>query len=250
MGFTVTPNLPKQKVSKIIAGQGIISYLNELKKLNVEVIICDENPLISSSLRYHADLTVNYLGNGNFLLDKSQKSLSEKLKLLGYNVEFINKSVKDGYPYDSALNATLTADTVICNYIITADELKDFINKNNYNIVSTNQGYSKCSVCAVTNNAFITDDESIYKELKKQKYDVLYVKKGSIALDGFNYGFIGGCCGKLSDSIIAFCGDISRHSDYDSIKAFVKNYNIELLSLGKNIPVDIGSIIPIYEIDF
>ena len=99
----------------------------------------------------------------------------------------------------------------------------------------------------MTDSAFITDDESIYKTLKAEKLDVLLVKKGSVRLKGFDYGFFGGCCGKISDKKIVFFGDIKNHSCYDNIKSFAKNYKIDLISLAKGDLTDIGSLIPITE---
>ena len=247
MGFTVTPNLPKGKVGRIIAGQAVLPYIDELNRLGVDTVLSDTNEKIGSSLKYHADLTVNYLGNSRLLLDNSQKELAGKLKSLGYTADFISESVKEGYPADCLLNAALTEKTAICNKRIIACELKTYLKNSNFKIINTNQGYSKCSVCVVAENAFITDDESIYKALCECKIDVFLIEKGSIALNGFNYGFIGGCCGKLSKDILAFCGDIKKHGDYGNIKAFAKNYNVNLISLSNNELEDVGGLIPIYE---
>jgi hypothetical protein len=65
--------------------------------------------------------------------------------------------------------------------------------KKNFNIIDVKQGYTKCSVLPVSNNAFITDDISIYNQCVSFGIDVLYVGKGDVSLPGYNYGFIGGC---------------------------------------------------------
>ena len=247
MGFINIPNLPNSKVSKLIAGQGVLPFADELKKLNIDVLLSDTNDKISSSLKDHADLNVCYLGNGKLLLDSSQNTLCDRLKELDFTADFITESVKEGYPSDCLLNAAITEKTAICNSGIIAEILNKHLIYNNYQIIETNQGYSKCSVCVVADYAFITDDENIYKALNKAKKDVLLVKKGSIALNGFNYGFIGGCCGMIAKDIIAFCGDIKKHSDYNNIKSFANNYGVSLQSLGNGELKDIGGLIPIYE---
>ena len=68
-----------------------------------------------------------------------------------------------------------------------------------------------------------------------------------MALDGYDYGFIGGACCKISKGVLAFFGNAKAHKCYDDIKAFCKNYNVDLLSLANERLCDIGSFMPIFE---
>ena len=63
--------------------------------------------------------------------------------------------------------------------------------------------------------------------------------------NGVDYGFIGGSSFKYNRNTLVFTGNIKLHPDYESIKSFAQNYNVELLSLTENTMIDIGSIIPI-----
>ena len=113
-------------------------------------------------------------------------------------------------------------------------------------IIDTNQGYTKCSIAVVSDNAIITDDVDIYKKCKK-KIDVCFVEKNSVRLNGYNYGFIGGCCGKISKDKLAFFGDVNYHKNSKEIKEFCYKYDVECISLS-NLPLyDYGSLIPIIE---
>ena len=76
---------------------------------------------------------------------------------------------------------------------------------------------------------------------------MLKIQKGFISLPGYDYGFIGGCCGKLSKNILAFTGKIESHPDYNNIKDFCRNYNVNVLSLTNDDLLDIGGILPIAE---
>ena len=144
-----------------------------------------------------------------------------------------------------ALSIFANSTDIICNYDITSAKIKELANERT--VINVNQGYTKCSVCAVSDKAFITDDKSIYKALKNAEYDVLEVEKGSVALDGYDYGFIGGACCKISKDVLAFFGNAKAHKCYEDIKAFCKNYNVDLLSLDNKRLCDIGSFIPIFE---
>ena len=77
--------------------------------------------------------------------------------------------------------------------------------------------------------------------------NVLKIRTGYIELPGQNYGFIGGAGGKLAENLIAFTGDITTHPDYDKICGFCKNSGVDIYSLGKNVPIDIGSLLPVIE---
>ena len=74
----------------------------------------------------------------------------------------------------------------------------EFAENEGLNVINVNQGYSGCSVCVINDSAIITDDESIFTAAQNFLNDVLLIQKGSIRLNGYNYGFIGGCCGKIS----------------------------------------------------
>ena len=75
--------------------------------------------------------------------------------------------------------------------------------------------------------------------------DVLLIRQGYIELPGVDYGFIGGSSFKVNKNTLAFTGNIKLHPDYNNIKSFAHNHNVELLSLTENTMIDIGSIIPI-----
>ena len=247
MSFIKTPNLPQNNVTKLICGNLVKPYESELNKLGAEVVYSDDNSLFDSSLKSHADLFVNYIGEGKIILDASQYSLKNKLEKLGFTVIFSFDKVENTYPSDCRLNCVITNDIIICNKAITDKKMLDYYAEKSLKLINVKQGYCKCSVLPVNGNAFITDDEGIYKALKAEKLDVLYAEKGSVALKGYSYGFIGGCAGKISNDIIAFCGNIRLHKSYEDIKSFIKNYGIEAVSLSDGELSDVGSLIPIIE---
>lgn len=240
-----TPYLPETDVLIGVAGAGILKYTDELKRLGIDTFVADSEPDLPKPVINHADLCINYLGSGNVVLSKTQVKLKAALEKLGCKCYIINESLKNAYPQDCLLNCIVNSTDLICNYDITSAKIKELANGKT--VIDVNQGYAKCSICAVSDKAFITDDKSIYKALKNAEYDVLEVKKGSVALDGYDYGFIGGACCKISKDVLAFFGNAKAHKSYDDIKAFCKNYNVDLLSLDNERLCDIGSFIPIFE---
>ena len=247
MKFIEKPYLPNNSVVNLIVGKGALRFADALSSYGVSFMMCESNGLNGSLIDSHADVSVLYFGNGNFFLANEQKSLSEKLSDIGAKCSFISEKSGCKYPHDCLLNCLITDSFLICNEKAVSADIVDFSAKNHLEIINVRQGYVKCSVCPVSENAFITDDETIFNALKNLGCDMLYVKKGSVALRGADYGFIGGCCGKIANDIIAFCGDVKTHSDYDKIKSFALNYSVSLLSLGNDRLEDVGSLIPITE---
>lgn len=247
MKFIKTAYLPKNTAELCIAGNAAKRFENELLKLGVNLLITKENNSVSGNISNHADLVVNYCGNGVIFADNSQTELLKVLNAKGFNSRIIKEKVSGAYPTDCLLNCIATDNYIICNRKCVSSDLLDFALKSDKIIIYVKQGYVKCSVCPITETAYITDDESIYKALLQEKFDAFLVEKGSVRLKGYDYGFFGGCCGKISEKELVFFGDIKKHSCYDNIKSFAYNYGVELISLGNDELTDIGSLIPISE---
>ena len=95
----------------------------------------------------------------------------------------------------------------------------------------------------VAGNSVITSDDGIYLSCLKNNVPVLKICQGHIRLDGYDYGFIGGASGQISDNTIFFAGDITVHPDFEKISEFLKFNNIKFLSVPKVPLVDVGSVI-------
>lgn len=247
MRFIRTPYLPENNVALGVAGKGIEKYKTELENLGIQVVITEIEQNVPKPVRFHADLSVNYIGNGEVVLTQTQVKLKTALEKLGCKCYSINEALGNAYPEDCKLNCVCNRSDLICNFGIVSDKIKELCKGKN--IINTRQGYTKCSLCPVSDGAFITDDKSIAVALKNAKYDVLEVEKGSVALDGYDYGFIGGACSKVSENVLAFFGNAKEHKSYEDIKAFCGNCKVDLLSLGNGRLYDIGSFIPIFEND-
>ncbi len=245
--FTKVPYLPNGQVSCILAGEGMRAYENALKSLGIECLYSEPIPLLNPPVKAHVDLAVFQLSANRFLLEQSQINLFHSLSALGAKPEFLKSPLKNGYPYEVPLNCVRIGKKLICNPR-TADPciLKD-ADLQGVSVISVKQGYTKCSVAPVTENAMITDDAGIARAAKRDKLDVLLVRRGSVRLKGYPYGFFGGCCSLISSDTMLFAGDVRHHADCDAILAFLRNYGISPEFLSENDLTDIGSFIPLIE---
>lgn len=250
MKFVNSPNLPKSKVKAVLisadAGQ---AALNDLKRLGVEPITVNPCPDLQPQVAAHPDMLFHHIGNNRIIYYKStDRGVYERIKQLGFELISINNSLEKEYPNDIAINAARIGNYLFCKRKNTAKEILDYYINENINIIDIKQGYAKCSVCVVSEKAIITADRSIAASAKNVGMDVLLIKEGFIKLKGYNYGFIGGCCGKLSENTLAFCGNIELHPDYNRIKNFLEEHNVSIIIIDKESELhDIGSIIPLIE---
>ena len=151
--------------------------------------------------------------------------------------------VKLGYPYDIEFNCALVGKSLICNRKYTNSKILEAITENGCKIINVNQGYSKCSVCIVSENAIITEDKGIANACRKEGIDVLLLETRGVKLDGYDYGFIGGSSGTLGDGRIVFASCIENHTEYKSISDFCVKYGKTPVSMSDEPLYDVGSII-------
>jgi len=84
---------------------------------------------------------------------------------------------------------------LVCNEQAAAPELLEAARRMGLELIPVKQGYAKCSLCIVSENAVITADEGLAYTLCRAGLDVLKIIPGCIRLPGYGYGFIGGCGG-------------------------------------------------------
>lgn len=242
-------NLPSDAVGYVCVSANVpYEIFENLQMANIHVlsIPCAKN--ITSPIASHADLIIHHLGNNEFVCEPTLYNFLKKdFANVGIDAVFHKgkNKLKNDYPNDCFYNVARIGDFVFENTKITDKVILDFDDKNYTKKIHINQGYAKCNICVVRENALITSDESVFKAATENGFDVLKIESGHIELNGYDYGFIGGASGLLSRDILAFCGEISHHPDGEKIKSFLRNYNMYPVSLKKGDLIDIGSVLPI-----
>ena len=244
--FLNTPNLPNNKVTTVFADVDDLALKSIFNELSIKAVPVTRNELLDSPVDKHADILANYVGKSTFLVDKNQKELCSFIENnVGKSV--VIENIKSPYPDDCLLNFADIGEYIICNRSILTEEIVKFLPDKV--IVDVKQGYSKCSVCICGYNTIITDDKSVYNAvLQYNNINSLLIEKGSVRINKYDYGFIGGCCGLIDKNTLLFNGDLSLHSDFDKIKKFLYDNGINYIDIKGKPLADIGSIIPIMEI--
>ncbi len=245
--FLKNPNLPENKVTTVYADVNDIALKNAFDKLSIKVVPVIQNKLLDTPVSKHADILGDYVGKSIFLADKNQTELCNFINNNG-GKSVIIENIQSPYPNDCLLNFADIGDYIIGNKSILTDEIVKYLPSKP--IIDVKQGYSKCSVCICKRNTIITDDISVYNAvLQYDNINSLLIEKGSVHINKYDYGFIGGCCGLINKNVLIFNGDLSLHSDFDKIKNFLYDNGVDYIDIKGKPLTDIGSIIPIMEKD-
>lgn len=245
MKFVDRPNLPENAGVVIVSANTTQEILSSLHALGIDTILSPhlddtQNPIIN-----HPDVGIVHINSGNFVCSPETYSYYKDVFLgTGANLICGYTSTNGKYPHDAAYNIAIVSNHTFLNTKNVDNILFDNV-KNK--LIDIKQGYAKCSICIVDENSIITEDEGITAAAIANNIDVLKISKGQVRLSGFDYGFIGGCSGKLAKNVLAFAGDITKHTDYIIMRDFCLRKGVEMISLGNGILTDIGSILPIYE---
>lgn len=245
--FVKNPSLPERDVAfGVAAGDLPPDIADALSKFGVSLFKTEPDFSLDAPVKYHPDMLLFHSENNHIILSPSQKKLKNELSGLGLKTVFSSPLKKD-YPFDISLNFLKAGKFIFGKKAFADEKINSFAKEKGFEFINVNQGYARCSVCLVSENAAITEDESLYNALTGKGTDVLKIRKGFVKLSGYDCGFIGGASGKISKDKVAFFGDIALHPDYDKITAFLEKYGCKAVSLSSKPLADYGGFIPILE---
>lgn len=239
------PNLPNEAVRLVLISGEYPEIKESLQKLNIEVLQTDGIKSLPTPECFHADLQAVHIDEKCWVLNKSSNELILQFDNNNMKYTVSIKNAKEKYPLNIILNGFRLQNYFFCNTNFIDEKIEKHCANKNIALVHVSQGYTKCSSAIVGEQAIITADEAIAKAAQGKHIDVLKIKEGNISLPGYDYGFIGGCSGKIAKDCLAFCGEIEKHPEYKKIKDFSRAHGVYLHSLTKGQLLDIGSILPI-----
>lgn len=248
--FVRNANLPVCADSIILGEKYSHKLSNPLKSLNISPIFVPDNPNVDVRLSGHADLSVLHSGGDKLFLAPYLKrtEFAQNIADMGADIEFADILQRDKYPFDAQLNIALVGNLFIYNSRVSYLSVVKYLTiERGFHGINCRQGYAKCSVLVVDESSIITQDRGIARVANVAGLNVLEIEAGHVALDGFEYGFIGGAGFKLSSNVLAFTGKIDAHPDKERILAFISSRNIMPVYLTDEPVFDIGSAIILTE---
>ncbi len=192
----------------------------------------------------HADMQALRVGDDIFLIKSNDYLNRQIISCFNGKAFFTKDEILDfSYPQCVKLNVAIVGKNAIGNFKYSDPNLLEYLQKNDYNMINVNQGYSKCSVCVVSENAIITSDSGIAKSAEKNNIDVLKISPGNIQLCEKYGGFIGGASFLKSRSELVFFGNIDTHPDSKNIRDFCQSHEVKVINLTNEKLLDIGGVV-------
>ena len=219
--------------------------LSALKNLGYTPILMPPADYLEETVASHTDMLL-FIGFGRLFCHSryynKNRELIDRISLLsGLELVISNEETANKYPLDVLFNACLVNNTLICNEKSVSRLIIKSAVAANCKIINVPQGYTKCSICPVSDNAIITADKAIAAACSSAGMDVLLISEGDVTLPPYNFGFIGGTAGYNNDTVF-FCGDIDSHRDANAIRAFCEKHKKTVLSLSGESLQDVGTI--------
>ncbi|WP_283607502.1 DUF6873 family GME fold protein [Faecalispora anaeroviscerum] len=245
--FVEIPNLPSAEVTTVIAADIVPEVTAALQSRGIRMIAPPINEDLPEPINRHADLQCVHLKGKSWLVVRSETELQQRLKEEGAEVQLTEWRLGQEYPADIRLNALLLHKQMFGKLEELDPALQKACDFAGVHKFPVRQGYTNCSVAIVSEKAIITADSGIAQAAERHGIRVLKISAGNIRLPGYEYGFIGGCCGLISQSILVFTGALNLHPDGLQIRRFVEAQKKQVLELTQNSLIDMGGILPMKE---
>ena len=231
---------------QVITDQRLTSAsLSALHCEGFETVLLPPADYLQAGVSSHADMLF-FIGFGRLfchsLYYRHNTALIDNICLSANAVLTVSdEPTGEKYPLDVLFNACLLGNKLICNEKTVSKLISDAARDHGCAIVQVPQGYTKCSVCPVSDNALITADRAIATACASVGIDVLLIREGYVSLPPYSFGFIGGASGSWGDKVY-FCGSLSTHPDGDKIEAFCRKHGKIAVSLSEGELQDVGSL--------
>ena len=250
--FTITY---KDELPTIIADSRMPEEAKKnLKKLG-NVLFINPTSVTYNSISSHPDIFFFQKDDALIYAPNAPKRIVKELKKRKIKLIEGKKEVGKKYPETVPYNAVGIGNLLIHNLKHTDETILSSY-ENHTNI---NQGYTRCNLLALNENAFITSDVGIFNAVNRQqttdnslypheshvetygRTSVLYIDPKQIKLEGQKNGFFPGCCGVWKNNLIV-CGSTKNLKEKAELDKFLKDNNFNLIELYDGELIDVGSV--------
>jgi hypothetical protein len=186
------------------------------------------NSIVYNAISGHPDIFFCFTDNYVVVAPNTPSGYKQILKDAKVDLFEGKNTVGNRYPSSARYNAVVTRNFIIHNLEITDETvLKTFPDRRQIHV---NQGYTRCSLFALDDNAFITSDKGIFKTLEKYEVEILYADSSDVVLPGLSNGFIGGCFTRKGDRVFV-TGSLNFIKNGETIRNFISRRGYEIVQL-------------------
>lgn len=250
--FTITT---KDELPIIIADSRMPEEAKKNLKRLGNVLFINPTSVTYNSISSHPDIFFFQKDDALIYAPNAPKRIIKELKKRKIKLIEGKKEVGKKYPETVPYNAVGIGNLLIHNLKHTDETILSSYE----NHINVNQGYTRCNLLALNENAFITSDVGIFNAVNSQqstdnslypheshvetyvRTSVLYIDPKQIKLEGQKNGFFPGCCGVWKNNLIV-CGSTKNLKEKAELDKFLKDNNFNLIELYDGDLIDVGSI--------
>ncbi len=216
-------NVMRLPAARALAGSAVATHPDSL-------IFHHENTLITSC---------DYCDDGAYIFS-DLRHLYPAL-----SVRFCDDLRAPSFPQDCIYNAAVSGDKVFARTKSLSQGVLSYAKKAGLKLINVKQGYPACATLFVGKRA-ITADAGLARIYAAEGLRVTLISPGGIELPPHAYGFIGGACGVVGNTVYFF-GDIDTHPDSRAILEAIESEGYLSVSLSSGALRDIGGMIVLSE---
>jgi hypothetical protein len=205
-----------------------------------ELVLLETTGITEESISGHPDIFFFSTQNELIVAPNLPDSYKGLLRERKITFKEGSKNVEEKYPEAAHYNAVVTDKYIIHRADISDSEIIE--STKHLQQIHVRQGFARCSLLPLRENNFITSDNGIYEALVKQGMQVLLVSPENIILPGHQYGFFGGTCGIVENTVF-FLGSLSQYCDGEKVRIFLKNLGYKITELYNGPLFDGGSLL-------
>lgn len=212
------------------------------KATGISTLPLKEYGRLDKPVSAHADMLINIIEEKIFCYSDyytENREIFEEARSMGYDIVKCAHPISSEYPDDIGLNALVIGKTVIGKLDSLAPELKIAALEKGYELINTKQGYTACATLMLDSKNIVTGDVSVKAAAEKAGISVTLINERSIALEGYDYGFIGGASFVYGKNIYVF-GNAQTLSEYSKIKLEADRLGMTVISISSGEVVDFG----------
>ncbi len=233
--------LPDKRASLVIASGEYPELTESLRQIGVCPITTISDRRLPGPVQWHPDMQACAIGDRLIVLRDG--GLQNVLAEHGIHISETMKLPESVYPGDVICNALAWGRFILGNSKTADKVVRQAAEGMKAVWIDVKQGYAACAAALVDERSAITSDEGIALRLEQHGLEVLRISPGDIRLPGYQYGFIGGCCGKLAPDMMAFAGRLDRHRDGKRIREFLADRDVHAVELLDGELLDVGGLI-------
>lgn len=246
LSFVDMPNTPSGPLKlAVVDGRVTGSIEKRLLGEGVQLIKTKRYTGLYDAVSFHPDMMLHHIGENRIVFaPNTDTAVLQELESHGFILVPGGRKLNPAYPDDIAYNGARVGRYFLHNLKYTDEIILKELTAAGVELINVKQGYAKCSVAVINENAIITADVSIAKEASRRNIRVLQIPpQKNIKLPGLDYGFIGGCSGLIGKGRWAVFGKAGNLASFHQIREFLNGEDCKIVSLSEDEVIDFGSLL-------